>query len=276
MLSIRITYLSLRHNDPMTKTAPATEANAIPPSGASSTIDFEPLRPERYAERVYDSLFHSIMTGRVAVGTRLPAELELAAQFQVSRPVIRQAIDRLRRDGLVASRRGSGSYVQCAPEAHEMAAAKAKMPKSNHVDLSHISYGIELRLMIEPESAALAALRRKPHDLARMRQLLDDSASASNHGDVGHHLDYGFHESIAAATANPRVLATLKGLEFDISRAVNLWRNIAQLEPWERAQDVLDEHEHIFECIRLQDPESAKRAMRAHIENARVRMLEKK
>ncbi|WP_295851288.1 FadR/GntR family transcriptional regulator [uncultured Xylophilus sp.] len=235
-----------------------------------SGLGLEPVRHERFAERVYDGLFHSIVTGKLGPGTRLPPELQLAATFGVSRPVVRQALDRLRNEQLVESIRGSGTYVcQGGTPAAPMAA-----PTPTAADMSHIFHGLELRMLVEPESAALAALRRKPRDLERMAELLDGFDTASRRGDIAHHLDYGFHEAIAQATGNPRIGQVLKSLEYDVSRAVNLGRRIAQLKPWHRTQDTLDEHRTILEAIRTQDPDTARRAMRGHIENARIRILE--
>ena len=249
---------------PADATAPVT-ALALTPAG----LGLEPVRHERFAERVYDSLFHSIMTGKLAPDTRLPPELQLAAFFQVSRPVIRQALDRLRQDRLVEPIRGSGTYVRAhADSAPVLPAARSA------TDMSHIVHGLELRLVIEPECAYLAALRRKPADLARMEEMLDGFESATAKGDVAHHFDYGFHETIAQATANPRMAQVLKSLEYDVSHAVNLWRHMAQMKPWKRSQDALDEHREIFELIRRQDADGARRTMRSHVEKARVRMLD--
>lgn len=225
-------------------------------------------RGERFAERVYDSLFHAIMTGQLAPGARLPAELSLATRFQVSRPVVRQALDRLRAEGLLQSVRGSGSYVAPQP------GAAAALAQPTAADLSHILHGLELRLMVEPECAHLAALRRQGADLARMRQMLDGFEQAHARGDVAHHFDYGFHEAIAQATANPRLVAVLKMLEYDVSRAVNLWRHLAHMKPWRRTQEALDEHRALYALIESQDAEAARRCMRAHVENARVRMMQ--
>lgn len=234
-----------------------TEASALP---------LAPVRHERYAERVYDGMFHSIMTGAFAAGARLPSELALAARFQVSRPVVRQALDRLRSEGLIESRRGSGSVV-CAARPGAFAAAPSA------ADFAHILHGLELRLVVEPECARLAALRRQPRDLERMRAMLDGFEQANARGDVAHHFDYGFHEAVAQATANPRLVSVLKMLEYDVSRAVNLWRHLAHQQPWRRTQEALDEHRAIFRLIEAQDADAAARAMRAHVENARVRML---
>jgi GntR family transcriptional repressor for pyruvate dehydrogenase complex len=248
---------------------PANAPTAEAVAHALTNLGVEPVRHERFAERVYDSLFHSIMTGKLAPEARLPPELELAALFDVSRPVVRQALDRLRGDRLVESRRGSGTYVTATPGA--LAAAP---PERSAADMSHILYGLELRLVVEPECAYFAALRRKQPDLDRMAAMLDGFEAAAQRGDVAHHFDYGFHEAVAQASANPRLAQVLKTLEYDVSHAVNLWRHLAHMKPWRRTQDALDEHRAIFELIKAQDGEGARRAMRGHIENARVRMLE--
>ena len=245
---------------------PAPDEGAVPPAPG---LVLEPVRHERFAERVYDNLFHSIMTGKLGPRARLPSEVELAAMFAVSRPVVRQALDRLRNDRLVESIRGSGTYVSA-----DLSAMPAVPLARSPADMSHIFHGLELRLVIEPECAYLAALRRKPRDLDRMAEMLDGFERATAQGDVAHHFDYGFHETIAQATANPRMAQVLKTLEYDVSHAVNLWRHLAHMKPWRRTQDALDEHRAIFELIKSQDAEGARRRMRGHVENARIRMLE--
>lgn len=236
---------------------------------ATLGLGLEPVRHERFAERIYDSLFHAIMTGKLAPDSRLPSELQLATFFQVSRPVVRQALHQLRQDRLVESIRGSGTYIRTNPVS--IPAVTAARPVTRMSDILH---GLELRLVIEPECAYLAALRRKSKDLLRMEEMLDGFEKASARGDVAHHFDYGFHETIARATANPRMTQVLRTLQYDVSHAVNLWRHMAGMKPWQRTQDALDEHRAIFELIRHQDAEGARRAMRSHVEKARIRMLE--
>ena len=238
------------------------------PEPIGAKLGLEPIKHERYAERVYDSLFHAIMSGKLIAQTRLPSEQQLAEYFQVSRPVVRQALDRLRQDRLIDSRRGSGTYVRPI-EATPKPAAQEKTP-----DMGHWMHGIELRLALEPECAALAALRRNPDDLATMKTMLDGFENAMALGNVAHHFDFGFHEAIARASANPRMLDAIRLLEYDVSHAINLWRHMAQLKPWRRSQEVINEHRAIYKHIEEQDPEAARRAMRSHVEKARVRMLQ--
>lgn len=244
----------------------------VVPGGVDRTPDglgLTPVRHERFAERVYESLFNSIVTGKLAPDTRLPSEVQLAVFFQVSRPVVRQALERLRQDGMVRPVRGSGTFVCARPLTREVTTDGRTV-----TDMSHIAHGLELRLVVEPECARLAALRRKPSDLLQMEAALDSFEAAATRGDVAHHFDYGFHEAVVRATANPRMLQVIKSLEYDVSHAVNVWRHMARMEPWHRTQDVLDEHRSILELIRLQDADGASRAMRSHVEKARIRMLD--
>lgn len=236
--------------------------------GQAPLAGLEPVRHARFAERIYDSLFHAIMTGMLAPDSRLPSELQLAAFFQASRPVVRQALDQLRQDRLVEPIRGSGTYVRKPASLPVPPAARSV------TGMSDILHGLELRLVIEPECAYLAGLRRQSRDLLRMEEMLDGFEKATERGDVAHHFDYGFHEAIARATANPRMVQVFKTLEYDVSHAVNLWRHMAGMKPWRRTQDALDEHRAIFELIRQQDAEGARRVMRSHVEKARIRMLE--
>ena len=234
---------------------------------APEELGLEPVRHERFAERVYESLFHAIMTGKLAPDTRLPAEVQLAAFFQVSRPVVRQALDRLRQDQLIESIQGSGTYVRASNKA-------PASPARTGSDMSNLMHGLELRLVIEPECAYFAALRRTTADLERMESMLTGFEDAVAKGDVAHHFDFGFHEAIGQASANPRLAQVLKSLEYDVSHAINLWRHMAQLKPWRRTQDAIGEHRAIYELIKQQDAEGARRAMRSHVEKARIRMLD--
>lgn len=230
-------------------------------------------KAERLADRVYENLFHAIVTGRVTVGTRLPSENALAAEFEVSRPVLREALDKLRADGLVSSVRGSGNYVQNAVNARLEGDPNDAADRETLERIGEILNGIELRAIVEPTAASLAAKRRGPADIERMRTALDRFRAAIDQGAIPHHHDYAFHEAIAAATSNPRIVRTLKSLEYDVTRSVNLMRFLVQFRPLDRAEAVCAEHEEIFHHIEAGDHRRAKRAMRRHIEHARIRMM---
>ncbi|MDY7578851.1 GntR family transcriptional regulator [Herbaspirillum sp. RTI4] len=246
----------------------AREAKAAlsPEILALSASGMGPIRTDRFAERVYEHLFHAIVEGKIAVGSRLPSENDLAALFDVSRPIVRQALDRLREDKMVESIRGSGTYVKQAAGNEQASGEPAQR-------IGHILNGLELRLVMEPECAFMAALRRRTSDLETMDRMLCGFEEANASGGIAHHFDFGFHEAIAAATANARLVQVMKSLEYDISHAVNLLRHLVHIQPWERTQDAIDEHRNLFQLIKIQDAEGARRAMRGHLENARTRMF---
>lgn len=238
-------------------------------SRVRQSIDLAPVRQESFSVQVYESLFHTIMSGKLAPGSKLPSELELASVFGVSRPVVRQALERLRNEHLIDSIRGSGTFVRSDPQPMPI----VPLARSAAA-LKHFLHGLELRLVVEPECAHMAADRRTRGDIERMEEMLQGFEKASLRGDVAHHFDFGFHGAIANATGNPRISQTLESLEYDLSHAVSLWRHLARMTPAHDLQAALAEHRAILEYIRLRDADSARRAMREHLENARIRLLE--
>ena len=110
---------------------------------------------------VYDRIVDMIATGTFPLNTRLPAEQELSERFEASRPVVREALQRLRDDGLIISRQGSGSYVKRRPEADVL----QLVPVGSLADIQRC---FEFRAGLEPAAAALAALRREDSDLERL------------------------------------------------------------------------------------------------------------
>jgi GntR family transcriptional regulator, transcriptional repressor for pyruvate dehydrogenase complex len=227
-----------------------------------------PAHPGPLAVRVEAALRHGILTGQLPAGSRLPAEPALAAIFGVSRPVVRQAQASLKAQGLLKSRRGAGTHV-----AEISAIPSTQLPPPSGKDLGRILHGVELRLVIEPEAAALAALRRTTADLARMEATVAAFEQATAREEPTHLHDFGFHEAIALATANPRLVDAMRALEQDVSYAVRVWKHWGRAQIGMRMQDAVDEHREILTRIRVQDVEGARRAMRSHIEKARIRMM---
>src|SRR4029078_13247554 len=81
-----------------------------------ATIEISsPIERPRLSETIYGHLLDEIMAGLFSTGDRLPTENQLAQRFSVSRPVVREALQRLQTDGVVIARQGSGTYVQRSP-----------------------------------------------------------------------------------------------------------------------------------------------------------------
>ncbi len=227
-------------------------------------------RPARLGEQVYRLLRRSILNGELKPGAALPGEVKLSQAFQVSRPVVREALGRLRAEGLVASRRGSGSYVTSQVPVAEPAEGGGPRDLAAVRDaLAELEFG----MVVEAEAAHLAAQRRGVDDLAAMEAALEGFADALEKGHVAHHLDRMFHRTIAVATGNARFVMALDALETERNPAELVVRHRLHFQPRERGRAVLDEHRDILRLIREQDAEAARRAMRNHLERARIRMI---
>ena len=228
---------------------------------------FTAVTRRRFADHAYNVLLLKIVTGELAEGDPLPSEKELCALFEISRPVVREALERLREQGLIVSRRGSGSFVQQRPP---LEISSSEVDRKRREMLQNL----EFRCAVETQAAALAAERRSDADLDAIQETLDRFARAALEGSAAAHFDFAFHLAVASASHNRRFEEAIQALEQDISHGVNLTRFLSRFAHLERSRSVLADHTRILTAIRQRRPEEARRAMRAHLENARLRMSE--
>ena len=225
-------------------------------------------RPKSFllADVVYDSIRRTIANGDYAEDERLPGENALAAQFDVSRPVIRSALKRLREEGVVTSRQGSGSYISTTVLPKPL----AFQPLETIADLQRC---YEFRLTIEPAAAALAALRASAADLAEIEKLLQLMRDATERRSHREDADFGFHLAITAAANNQYFETSMRALKDHI--AVGMKFHGLSLQTVRGGLDhVLDEHAAIFRAIAKGEAETARAAMAAHVGGSRDRLFE--
>lgn len=214
-----------------------------------------------------DSLGDRIRDGRLAPGTKLPTEAEIMAEHGVSRTVVREALSRLQAAGQVRTRHGIGTFVVGPGEA-----APFRIAPEQLATLDDVIAMLELRIGVETEAAALAALRRGEAGVRRMRAALADFQRAVEAGRDAVAADFRFHLEIARATQNTHfadLMATLG--ETIIPRA----RLDAPVPMTDRRREYLmrvnAEHESILDAIAAGDVEAARAAMRTHLANSRAR-----
>lgn len=227
-------------------------------------------RPGGLHERIYRSLLHAIVSGRFAKATRLPSEPELAMTYGVSRPVVRQALDKIRQDGLIESHRGSGNFV--AGLDHLVTSAKVTF-SSSPVHAKRMLDDLEFRLTLEPEAAYLAAKRRGPSDLAKMTSALRHFEDAYASGRISHHYDYLFHEALALSTTNPRFVEAAQSVEYSQDDERLLMRYVVHFQPGLEGAEVVREHQLVLDLIREREAAAAREAMASHIEASRRRLM---
>ena len=229
-------------------------------------VQFKSITPGAcLSDQVADVLTAEIRAGRLAAGDKLPTEAALVDQFSVSRTVVREAVSRLKSLGLVDSRQGSGVYVKAAGFSPLNFDAKSAVSKQAVIQM------VEVRRALEAEVAGLAAQRRTPADIQRIRQsiaLLDQAVQA---GGDGVDEDVQYHRAIADAAGNPFLIRTLEYLGQFLQGATRVTRaNEARRTDF--ARQVCDEHDMIFRAIEAGDAAAARIAATSHMNNAILRI----
>jgi DNA-binding FadR family transcriptional regulator len=221
----------------------------------------------KLSDRVYDHVLSQVIVGIYPVNSRLPPETRLADQLGVSRPVVREALMRLREDGLIASRQGAGSFVMRRPAEDVYNYA----PLGSIADIQRCFI---FRIAIEGEAAALAA---RDHDAEGLRRIIDAIAALDRvieEGALGVEEDIALHRAVAEATGNRFFTATLAALEAQVAVGITLNRNLSLIQPRDRLLRGQKEHRAVLDAIAAKDEAAARAAMRLHIENARKRVFE--
>ena len=231
-------------------------------TGGRSTIKEETgvsARADRpLADSVYRRLLGEIMAGTHPPGSRLPAEADLCRRFRASRPVIREALSRLRREDIVYSRKGSGSYVLAQPEP-----GTGLLPPVASV--SDIRHCFEFRLSVEGDGAYHAATRAGAAELQAIATALEAFDRARPSGAPAIAEDFDFHLAVARASGNPFYLNAIQALVQQIRFGMNLSGSLARQRSEERLALIHCEHGRVFEAIRMRAPEAAREAMRRHV-----------
>ncbi len=227
--------------------------------------NIRPAQQRRLGDEVFEALERLIRSGELRPGEKLASEGELSARFEVSRPVVRSALKRLREEGLVISRKGSGSFVaqELRQEDQQKAAAS---------QLQSMLYALEFRKSLEPDVARYAALRRGDEELLALEAALEAFKAAG--GSPAHsHVDFLFHKAIAAASLNEHYIKSLDLISYDIDLGVTLAEHLSKIGVADRRRAIFGEHKAIVDAIRDQDPDAAADAMMRHLDYAQARVI---
>lgn len=220
-----------------------------------------PQLPDMIAAQIMER----INSGELYPGDLLPTEHALAESFGVSRNVVREAIARLRSDGIIESKKGRGAIIKPLSERETFRVEPAALgEKKNLGEL------FELRGILEIESAGLAAIRRTDADLTRLEIACADMDDQQEFDERRLEADAEFHRSLGAASGN-QYLQTV--IDYISSRLKETTRATAEVY---KKNDLLlvtnAEHKRILDAVRACDFEGARQAMASHIRGASERL----
>lgn len=215
----------------------------------------------RLYQQVADHLREQITSGAYAIDQRMPAERDLAKQFNVSRPTVREAIIALEIEGLVEVRTGSGVYVVSTVATHAG-------PTDYDVGPFEL---VEARRAIEGEVCAAAAVHINNAQLAHLDHLIGVMQAEHETPNQGENWDRDFHMTIADATQNPAFVAAVAQLwnMRDTSPMLIAMRKARHGGTAPRLRD----HEMIFKALNRRDPHAARNAMHAHLNRVLENLL---
>lgn len=218
------------------------------------SIKYEPVMAVSLTSQIAEQIRQSITDGTLKVDEQLPTEEEMARQFKVSRPTIREALKRLGAQSLIRSRRGpaGGNFVN-RPNHEEMRVA---MTTATAVMVSLGEFGIpsilEARQALGSMCIEYAVERREQAELAIMAEELARQQN-NDLSDVDFCAsDVRFHRAIVDATHNPVLMFVM----FSVIEALQPIKNIAVLRFRERAV-IVKQHERLYEAIRYGDTKMA-------------------
>lgn len=221
--------------------------------------------PQRvlFADQVYAQLQRLIQRGEFPTNSRLPPEQELSQRFGVSRPIIRQALRRLSLEGVVESRKGSGTVVRLG-----QTSIQSGFPALSSV--ADVEQFYEFRVDIESRAAALAAVRHTIEQLREIEAAVDASSEAIEAGNLrlAADLNFSFHRAIAKASGNRFHQTAVELLPNAIGHVGYEFRIGTSDEEHGRSRVILAEHREILDAIRARHPELAATLMKDHIVSA--------
>ncbi|MCD1624631.1 MAG: FadR/GntR family transcriptional regulator [Paracoccaceae bacterium] len=222
---------------------------------------------ETLADQIYGRILELIASGQLAEGDKLPSEHQISEKFEVSRPVVREALARLRDDGIVSAQHGVGSFVRRRPP-------QGLIEHAGAGDVAGLMRCMEARLSLEAAAARHAALRASPRDLIRIEDALTFMEQTMRARKPVREADFDFHMAVAEASGNEIFCDMLNATRGLMMQAIGVAQTLTSTGSDARIESVLDEHRQILEAIRNRDAEGAALLMSYHLVQARLRVTD--
>jgi GntR family transcriptional repressor for pyruvate dehydrogenase complex len=226
---------------------------------------FRSIDQKSVVQSIQDQIRTLIAEGQLPPGSKLPAEKELMAQLGVSRPTLREALRTMVGEGLLEVRPGRGTYVREPTSAAAIHAGVVSLLLASE-DIEEIQ---EVRKILEPEVAARVAVRATEEDFADLDAILEEMAIAVEENTSLFEVAWAFHRRLPEAAGNA-AMAKIVDIIYEMIRASEQPLYDRYFDP---AQE-LREHRDLLRVLRLREPEKARAAMNAHLDDVSVHLAE--
>lgn len=214
---------------------------------------------------IASEILSRVTSGALRPNDRLPPEQELAESFGVSRNVVREAIARLRSDGVIDTKPGRGAVV-LPPDARA----------TFRVDMTQLAKGecleslFELRALLEIDAAGISANRRTADDITAMQQAIDEMTGQHEFDEQRLEADAKFHRAIGASTQNDYLASIIGYISGRLKETTRATGKVYEKD--DLLEVTIQEHQRVLDAIEQQDSDAAQAAMANHIKGAASRL----
>lgn len=221
---------------------------------------FKPIKQKRVYEEILEQIQQLVADGSLKPGDRLVSEREMADRLQVSRASVREAFSALDMLGILESKPGEGTFIRSVPldSIFKPLALVVMLYTERKMDV------MEVRMILEAESAAMAARRATPEDIEAIRVCVNRMEQDFLNGKLGEIPDADFHLAVAGATTN-MVLSWLMNTVSDLLVETMRYSRQRLFQNPDNKEILLLQHKKIFEAIMCCNPERARAAMMEHL-----------
>jgi GntR family transcriptional regulator, transcriptional repressor for pyruvate dehydrogenase complex len=223
---------------------------------------FTPVQTRRTFEEAADQIAEKVRTGELRTGDRLPGERSLAAQMEISRPTLREAVKVLVDAGVLEVRRGPGGGMYVATDVVPTDLVR----HSTSLRLAEIAAVLEARRMLEPQVALLAAERATEEDFEALERSIDamrrlvERGWHQRHEDRFLQLDVQFHLALARAAGNQTVETLMRTLFRQLEIARDMAMHVPLVPEW-----TIGIHERTLAALRSGEAEEVEAVMHEHL-----------
>lgn len=231
-------------------------------------MNFKPIKTKKIYEEIIEQVKNLIAEGVLNPGDKLISEREMADKLKVGRSAVREAFRALEAMGIIEIRQGEGTFVKQVSK-ESLAEVLALVLMTERDTTREL---LELRKILEVESAGLASLRHTNEELEKMEAALKQMEEDIASGDLGQQADWYFHYAVAEASHNSLLVMLMDSIADTMRRVLRTARLELYRTPG-TPQRLLREHHAVFDAIRQGRQQEARRAMYEHLDRVEKAIL---